>query len=164
LELYNWYIQGGLLCGDLCLVNMRQNEYRLEKETYKTREYILKNDKKYKKSHPLEFRFHLFVKLQIISINNNIAMVNHKEISELIQNASKIVPKIGSLMCREHHSFSVDSPERAIYGESRIRSAGFASYAYPSIIMQNMDSYFFLNDVRKKKMENQLHKYINQNE
>ena len=136
MELYNWYIQGGLLCGDLCLVNMRQNEYRLEKQTYKTREYILKNDKKYKKSHPLEFRFHLFVKLQIISINNNIAMVNHKEISELIQNASKMIPKIGSLICREHHS----------------------------IIMQNMDSYFFLNDVRKKKMENQLHKYINQNE
>ena len=110
---------------------MRQNEYRSEKQTYKTREYILKNDKKYKKSHPLEFRFHLFVKLQIISINNNIAMVNHKEISELIQNMSKMIPKIGSLMCHEHHS----------------------------IIIQNMDSYFFMNDVRKKKMENQLHKY-----
>ena len=33
-----------------------------------------------------------------------------------------------------------------------------------SIIIQNMDSYFFMNDVRKKKMENQLHKYINQNQ
>lgn len=111
---------------------MRQNEYRLEKQTYKTPEYIMKNDKKHKKSYPLELRFHLFVKLQIISINNNIATINYKEISELIQNASKIVPNIGSLMSQNK---------------------------YHSITMQNMDSYFFLNDNRKKKIENQLLQY-----
>ena len=111
---------------------MRQNEYRLEKQTYKTPEYIMKNDKKYKKSHPLELRFHLFVKLQIISISNNIAFVNYQEVSELIKNASKIVPNIGSLM-----------------GQNK----------YHSITMRNMDSYFFLNDGRKKKMENQLLPY-----
>ena len=120
------------MCGDLCLVNMRQNEYLLEKQTYKTPEYIMKNDKKYKKSHPLELRFHLFVKLQIISISNNIAFVNYQEVSELIHNASKIVPNIGSIMGQQKHH---------------------------SITMQNMDSYFFLNDGRKRKMENQLLPY-----
>ncbi len=111
---------------------MRQSEYILEKQTYKTPEYILKNDKKYKKSHPLEYRFHLFVKLQIISINHNIAFVNYQEISKLLQNASKMIPNIAPLICQNKHH---------------------------SIQLQNMDSYFFLNDKRKKEMEHRLQSY-----
>ena len=38
-------------------------------------------------------------------------------------------------------TFSVDSPQRAIYGESRIRVAGFASRAYPSNIVINKIKY-----------------------
>lgn len=116
---------------------MRHHEYRLEKQTYKTPEYIMKNDKKYKKTHPLEYRFHLFVKIEIISINDNIAVVNHKEISDLIRNVCKMVSEVSPLICRS----KPDDCE------------------YQTIKLQNMDSYFFLNDNRKKKMEKQLQLY-----
>lgn len=104
LNLYNWYVLDGLLCGDLCLVNMRQNEYSLEKNTYKNINYIRKQDKKYKKSHPCDYRFHLFVKLQIIHIDNKVATTMYEKRKQ-------------------------------------------------NIILQNMDSYFYFNEIRKKKLE-----------
>lgn len=121
------------MCGDLCVTTMRHNEYILEKNRYAEPKFIQKQDNKYKKSHPLVYRFHLFVKLQIISINNNVAVVNCKEISELIQNVSKLVSNLG------------------LTEESKKK--------HDSITLQNMDSYFFLNENRKKKMEKQLQLY-----
>ena len=58
---------------------MRQPEYIAEKNTYKTPEYIQKRDQKWRKNHPLAYRFHEYVKLPIVSIseNNNIATVVH---------------------------------------------------------------------------------------
>jgi hypothetical protein len=56
---------------------MRQKEYIMEKQTYKSYDYISKKDHKYKQIHSNEFRFHIFVKLKIISIKDDIAMVNN---------------------------------------------------------------------------------------
>ena len=103
-DLFNWYIQDGLLCGDLCLVNMRQIQYRLEKNTYKDPIFIQKQDKRYKKTYPCHYRFHLFVKLEIVCINENMATV--------------------------------------IYDKQK-----------QNIVLQNMDSLFFFNEVRKKNIE-----------
>lgn len=54
---------------------MRQGEYRFEKKTYKDRKYIDKNDRKYKQKYPEKYRFHLFVRLKIISIKDDVATV-----------------------------------------------------------------------------------------
>lgn len=112
MDLFNWYIQDGLLYGDLCLVNMRQIEYRLEKNTYKTHNYIQTRDIKYNKTRPNEHRFHLFVKLKIIHIENNIATVIYEK--------------------HQKH-----------------------------IILQNMDSFFFFDEVKKRIMEETVAKYRN---
>jgi hypothetical protein len=87
----------------------------------------------------MKYRFHLFVKLQIISINDNIAVVNYKEISDLIRNVSKMISEVSPLIGRS-------KPD-----EEKME--------HQSIKLQNMDSYFFLNDNRKKKMEKQLQLY-----
>lgn len=112
MDLFNWYIQDGLLCGDLCLVNMRQIEYRLEKNTYKTPIYIQTRDIKYRKTRPNEHRFHLFVQLKIIHIENNIATVIY-----------------------EKHQ--------------------------KQIILQNMDSFFFFDEIKKRIMEETVAKNRN---
>ena len=67
---------------------MRQTEYRLEKNTYKSNKYIQKLDKKYKEKNPCNFRFHIYVKLQIICIKNKIATViyENKEQEIVLQN------------------------------------------------------------------------------
>lgn len=111
MDLFNWYFQDGLLCGDLCLIEMRKTEYRLEKNTYKEPKFIQKQDKKYKKTHPCQYRFHTFVKMEILSVKNSIATV-------ILDKHQKI------------------------------------------IVLQNMDSYFFLNEIRKKKIEEQLKLWV----
>jgi glycine cleavage system aminomethyltransferase T len=111
-EIFNWYIQeDGLLCGDLCLVNMRQDEYRIEKNTYKDAKYIEKMDKKYKIKNPSKFRFHLFVKLQVITIEDKTATVIYEK--------------------REQH-----------------------------ILLQNMDGFFYNNDLRKKAIHERIYKLV----
>ena len=82
---------------------MRHNEYILEKNRYTEPKFIQKHDKKYKKSYPNAFRFHIFVKVNIVSINKNIATVIYEKQEQYI-------------------------------------------------ILQNMDSYFYLNEVRKQKI------------
>lgn len=86
---------------------MRQNEYIKEKNTYKDPIFIQKQDQKYKIKNPCHYRSHLFVKLKILCINDNIATVIYEK------------------------------QER-------------------QIILQNMDSFFYFNEVRKIKMEEQL--------
>jgi hypothetical protein len=67
---------------------MRQEEYISEKNSYKNPDFIRKQDKKYKKTHPTKYRFHLFVQLEIVFIENNIATVIYKkdEIKIQLQN------------------------------------------------------------------------------
>lgn len=89
---------------------MRQSEYITEKNTYKSPAYIQKQDKKYKKIHPCHFRFHIFVKLKIVFIKDNVATVIYEKHTQ-------------------------------------------------QIILQNMDSFFYLNEVRKKSIEEQLKMY-----
>ena len=108
MSLFNWYLQDGLLCGDLCLVTMRQCQYVSEKNTYKDPSFIQKQDNKYRRSHPNEHRFHLFVKLKIILVEDNIVTVMYEKHEKKIQ-------------------------------------------------LQNMDSYFYLNDTRKTKQEAELY-------
>ena len=110
MGLFNWYVKDGLLCGDLCLVTMRQEQYISEKNSYREPEFIQKQDKKYKKSHPSSYRFHLFVKLEIVLVENKIITV--------------------------------------IYEKHEIK-----------IQLQNMDSYFYLNEIRKNKQLEQLKNY-----
>lgn len=86
---------------------MRHDEYKNEKKTYKTPEYILKNDKKYRKKQPEKFRFHLFVQLTVLSVQNNIALVIYEK----------------------KHQY---------------------------ITLQNMDSFFYLNEYKKVKIEKQI--------
>ena len=108
--MFNWYIQEGKLCGDLCVINIRQREYRSEKNTYKCPTYIEKRDSRYRATHLGEHRFHLYVKLDIVVIVDSIAtvMYNNKE---------------------------------------------------QQIAIQNMDSYFYLNDAKKRTMEERLAQY-----
>jgi endo-alpha-1,4-polygalactosaminidase (GH114 family) len=89
MSIFNWYILGDLLCGDLCLVTMRHNEYISEKNTYKTPEYIQKRDQKWRKKQPLAYRFHEFVQISVLSITNkNIATIirNGREQQIVLQN------------------------------------------------------------------------------
>lgn len=46
---------------------MRNEEYILEKNTYKDVNYISKRDKVHKKKYPSQYRFHKFVKLRVFS-------------------------------------------------------------------------------------------------
>lgn len=71
MDLFNWYIQDGFLFGDLCLINMRQNEFRIEKNKYKDSNFIKNNDIKYKKKFRCEDRLLLFVKLNIVNVIND---------------------------------------------------------------------------------------------
>jgi hypothetical protein len=104
MSLFNWYIlNDGLLCGDLCLHTMRHDEYILEKNSYKDPEFILKKDKKYKKTFPNANRFHIFVKVTIVSIVNNIATVIYEKKEK-------------------------------------------------NIILQNLETFFYLNDIKKNKI------------
>ena len=90
---------------------MRQNEYTLEKNAYKNITFILKQDKKFKKLHPCEYRFHLFVKLKIIHIDNKVATTMYEKRKQ-------------------------------------------------NIILQNMDSYFYFNEIRRKKLEENAKSYM----
>jgi hypothetical protein len=65
---------------------MRQKEYTMEKRTYKSPDYISKKDRKYKQIHPDAFRFHIFVRLKIINIKDDIFCIcnNYEEKIELI--------------------------------------------------------------------------------
>ncbi len=89
---------------------MRQMEYRSEKNTYKCPTYIEKRDSRYKAKHLGEHRFHLYVKLDIVVIEDRVATViyNNKE---------------------------------------------------QQIAIQNMDSYFYLNEARKQTIEERLAQY-----
>ena len=92
-----------MLCGDLCLTTMRHNEYILEKNRYAEPKFIQKQDNKYKKTRPTASRFHIFVKVHIVSVNNNIATVIYEKKEQ-------------------------------------------------DILLQNMDSFFYLNEIRKQKL------------
>ena len=81
MDLFNWYIKDGFLFGDLCLINMRQNEFRIEKNKYKDSDFIKNNDIKYKKKFRCEDRSLLFVKLNILNIENLINDSNEKIIN-----------------------------------------------------------------------------------
>ena len=80
MSIFNWYILGDdILCGDLCLVTMRQDEYISEKNTYKSPEYIQKRDQKWRKKHPLAYRFHEFIQVPIKHVCDNIVTVVYSD-------------------------------------------------------------------------------------
>jgi hypothetical protein len=89
---------------------MRQNEYTVEKNSYKQPEFIQKQDKKFKKKHPSAFRYHIFVILTILSINGCKATVIYEKQEK-------------------------------------------------QIILQNIDSYFYFNECRKKKLEDAIKRF-----
>jgi len=112
MNLFNWYLLDGLLCGDLCLVTMRQEQYISEKNTYKDPLFIQKQDSKYKRSHPNENRFHMFVQLKIILVEDKTVTVIYEKREKKIQ-------------------------------------------------LQNMDSYFYFNEIRKIEQEKKLYEAKN---
>ena len=93
---------------------MRQDEYIAEKNTYKPPEYIQKRDQKWRKNHPLAYRFHEFIRVPIRCICENIATVVY------------------------------DGREQ-------------------QIILQNMDGFFYFNELRKKKQEEKSRTFVVKN-
>ena len=89
--MFDWYIQDGCLCGELCLVPMRQEKYILEKKTFKDSKYIEKQDRLYKNKYPSAYRFHKFVKLKVITKHESesdvfIGMYENQKYTVRIQN------------------------------------------------------------------------------
>lgn len=137
LSIFNWYIQNdGLLCGDLCLVTMRQNEYILEKNGYREPEFIMKQDIKYKKTHTTAYRFHAFVKINIIYIKDNIAVIDASNLRSSL--SSITIPQIKDFIQR----FFSENKEKDHH-----------------IVLQNMDSFFYFNDIRRKIIEERIQNY-----
>ena len=118
LDVFNWYIQPDLtnqkllLCGDICLTNMRQADYRIEKKAYKDSKYIKKQDDLYKKTNPDKQRFLVFAQSPIVSM--------HK----------------------------TDNTATIVYEGHK-----------QSITLQNMDSFFYDNNDRRKAMEDYVKGY-----
>lgn len=92
------------MCGELCLVQMRQEKYILEKKTYKEPTYITKQDRLYKNKFPAAYRYHVFVKFKIVSKDG-----------------------------------------------SDIYTGMYENQKY-TVKLQNMDGYFWFENIRKKQM------------
>lgn len=66
-SLFNWYVTADrILCGDLCIHNMRQAEYVRERMAYVRPAVTLKRDRKHRAAHPGEYRYHEFMRWRLV--------------------------------------------------------------------------------------------------
>lgn len=113
---------------------MRQEKYILEKKTYKEQKFIQKQDKLYKKQYPMLYRYHLFVKLKVIANNeeNIFTVIYENPHCPIMINHATI--KYMDFFGKNKNEFKIK--------------------------IQNMDGYFYLNDLRRKQMNLFLKKLL----
>ena len=87
---------------------MRQDKYILEKRTYKDLKYIEKQDRLYKNKCPQQYRFHKFVKLNIIS--------KHESESDIFTGIYENQKYTVKLQNMDGYFYFIDSQKKRIMG------------------------------------------------